>query len=452
MSASQEVLTQLSDFTHSETTRRSVLQGMAKGVALASLPTWFVSESSAATAESALLRPRRIGPNDTINVGLIGPGGPRGGYRQGLGVARGMATKKGVKVVAVCDVDKVHLDSAATHFGTDTAKYVDYRELLRHRDLDAVIIGTPDHWHAVQAVDAMKAGLDVYCEKPLTLTIGEGRDIVRATNQGKRVFQTGSQQRSDARFRMACELVRNGRVGRLRTVTTHLPGGPAGGPFEAKPVPEGFDWNLWLGPAPMTPYIPERTHGNFRWWLEYSGGMLTDWGAHHNDIAQWALGMDDAGPLSVEGVGKNPPLVGQNFYNTYPEFDVRYLYPNGVVLRCTNQGENGVMFEGDEGWIFVSRGRIGASDPKLLEAPLPSNAVRLEASNDHIQNFVDCVRSRKKPICHAEVGHRSVTVCHMANISLRLGGRKLAWDARREQFLNDQEANLMLNRPRRKWA
>jgi len=297
----------------------------------------------------------------------------------------------------------------------------------------------------------MRAGKDVYCEKPLTLTIAEGRDIVNATKRHGRVLQTGSQQRSDARFRLACELVRNGRVGRLRSVETHLPGGPVGGPFEAKAVPADFDWNLWLGPAPMTQYLPERTHGNFRWWLEYSGGMLTDWGAHHNDIAQWALGMDDSGPLSVMATGKNPPLVGSNAYNTFPEFDVTYAYPNGVTLRCTNQGENGVLFTGDEGWIFVSRGRIGASDPKILEAPLPATATRLQATPDHVQDFLDCVRSRKNPICHAEVGHRSVTVCHMANVSLQLNGRKLDWDPRAERFRNDEEANRLLSRPRRKW-
>lgn len=434
----------------SEFSRRTVLRNTMAGVVTASLPAWFAREAAAADAESALSQPRRIGPNDTINMAVIGPGGPRGGFRQGLGDARWIASKKGIKFVAVCDVDGMHRDAAATQFGPDTAKYVDYRECLRHKDLDAVVIGTPDHWHAEIAIAAMKAGKDVYCEKPLTLFVSEGRDIAKAAAKYKRVFQTGSQQRSDARFRLACELVRNGRIGRLKTVTAHLPTGPVGGPFEAKPIPSDLEWNLWLGPAPMVDYLVERTHGSFRWWLDYSGGMLTDWGAHHHDIAQWGMGMDESGPQSVTGTCKSPPVLSPHHYNTFPEYDVTFEYPNGVTLISTNQGENGVTFVGEEGEVFVSRGTIRASDPKLLEAPLPANATRLEASNDHAQNFVDAMRSRKNPICHAEVGHRSVSVCHLANISLRLAGRKLKWDAQKERF-DDEEANLMLTRPRRKW-
>ncbi len=440
----------MSEFFSSDLSRRAILQTLAKGALVATVPTWFVRQSEAAEHEMALTQ-RKFGPNDIINVGLIGSGGPKGGYRQGFGVANHMRGRAGVKMVAVCDVDADHRDWAANQFGPDTAKYTDYRQLLADRKIDAVIIGTPDHWHSIIAIDAMKAGKDVYCEKPLTLAIQEGRDISNAAMKGKRVFQTGSQQRSDARFRLACELVRNGRVGKLLKVTTHLPGGPVGGPFEPKPVPAGFDWNMWVGPAPMTEYIYERTHGNFRWWLEYSGGMLTDWGAHHNDIAQWALGMDDSGPISVEGTAKNPPSVGKTFYNTFPEFEIRYRYANGVPLHCTNTGENGVMFEGDAGWIFVSRGAIRASDAKLLEDPLPASATKLYVSNDHAQNFVDCMRTRNQPICNAEVGHRSATVCHMANISLMLNGRKLMWDPKAERFAGDPEAQAMVARPQRKW-
>ncbi len=434
----------------SELSRRAVIQGIAKGAAFAALPTWFVTEARAAEGEAAYQRPRRMGPNDTIHVGVIGTGGPRGGYQQGLNVARSMASKAGVKVVAVCDVDALHREHAAKQFGPETAQYLDYREMLRRRDLDVVVIGTPDHWHATQCLDAMHAGMDVYCEKPLTLTIAEGRAISNAAQKGKRVFQTGSQQRSDGRFRLACELVRNGRIGRLKTVTAHLPAGPTGGPFAPKQVPEGFDWRRWLGPAPEAAYMPERSHGSFRWWRDYSGGMITDWGAHHNDIAQWAMGMDGSGPLSAWAAGKNPPVVDPNAYDTFPEFDVHYDYPGGVILRCTNQGENGVTFDGENGWIFVTRGRIGASDPKLLEEPLSASGTRLEVSNDHVQNFLDRVRDRKgQPICSAEVGHRSVSVCHLANIALSLGGRKLRWDARAERFLGagSDEANRMLQRP-----
>lgn len=439
----------MSDFISSDVSRRTLLQTLAKGAVATAIPTWFVAESAAAEAE--LSRQRKFGPNDTIQIACIGPGGPLGGYRQGFGDTMHLRNKPGVKVIAVCDVDQTHVDWAAQQFGPDCAKYKDFRDLLRDRRIDAVVIGTPDHWHSEIAIAAAQAGRDIYCEKPLTLAIQEGRDIANAASKHKRVFQTGSQQRSDARFRLACELVRNGRVGKLLKVTTHLPTGPVGGPYEVKPVPANLDWNMWLGPAPMTDYIPERVHGNFRWWLEYSGGMLTDWGAHHNDIAQWALGMDDSGPISVEGTAKSPPMAGNHYYNTFPEFEIRYRYANGVPLVCTNTGENGIMFEGDAGWIFVSRSRIGASDKKLLDEPLPSTATKLYLSNDHGQNFLDCMRSRQQPICNAEVGHRSATVCHLANISLMLNGRKLEWDPKREMFPKDAQAQEMVARPHRRW-
>jgi predicted dehydrogenase len=320
--------------------------------------------------------------------------------------------------------------------------------VLARKDIDAVVIGTPDHWHSYICIAAMRAGKDVYCEKPLTLTIDEGKKIVKAWRETGAVFQTGSQQRSDDRFRLACELVRNGRIGKLKKVEAHLPTGPTGGPFETKPVPEGFDWDMWLGQTPMTDYVKERTHGSFRWWLEYSGGMLTDWGAHHNDIAQWGLGMDRSGPVSVQAYGKGPS-IGCDCYSTFPEFDVTFMYENGIPLHVTNQGENGVRFEGENGWIFVTRGKIAASDQKLLDEPLPAGAIKLYESNDHAGNWIECIRSRKQPICDAEIGHRSVSVCHLANISLRLGGRKLQWDPKREMFKNDREANALLRREAR---
>lgn len=434
-----------------EVSRRTLIRGAAAGISMATLPNWFVREARAAEAEAELLRPRRIGQNDTINIGVIGPGGPKGGFQQGLGVTRWLAGKQGVKIVAVCDVDEAHRQNAARVLNVSAdGIYRDYRKMLRHKDLDAVVIGTPDHWHAQISVDAMVAGKDVYCEKPLTLGVAEGREVADTAKRLGRIFQTGSQQRSDGRFRLAVQVARSGRLGRLTKIITHLPTGPTGGPFASKPIPEGLDWNMWLGPAPVTEYVQERCHGNFRWWLEYSGGMLTDWGAHHNDIAQWAMDMDGSGPISVQGTGKVPAGTGSGFYSTFPEFDVEYLYPNGVVLHCTNQGENGLEIHGEEGWVFVSRGRIGASDPKLLEEPVPGSE-KVYASNDHAQNFIDGIRTRKACICNAEVGHRSVSVCHLANISLRLGGRKLRWDPVDEKFVGDPEANLMLLRPHRDW-
>jgi predicted dehydrogenase len=429
--------------------RRQFLAASAAGAALASLPTWFSARAEAAAAEEASARPSKFGPNDQINIAVIGPGGSRGGFRQGLHDTKGCANHAGVKVVAACDVDSQHLDEAAGAFGPDCKKYADFRDVLGRKDIDAVVIGTPDHWHAYIAIAAMKAGKDVYCEKPLTLTLDEGKKIVRVWRETGAVFQTGSQQRSDGRFRLACQLVRNGRIGQLKKVIVHLPSGPTGGPFASGPVPEGFNWDMWLGPTAMTEYVKERTHGNFRWWLDYSGGMLTDWGAHHNDIAQWGMGTDRSGPISVEGLAKGP-LIGHNCYSTFPEFDLDFTYANGVVMHVTNQGENGVQFEGENGWIFVSRSRIGASDQKLIDDPLPYNAEQLYVSNDHTGNFIDCMRSRKQPICDAEIGHRSVSISHLANICLRLGGDKLEWDPKAEQFKNNAAANAMLSRAARK--
>lgn len=429
--------------------RRRFLAGTLVGLAAAGLPDWFIREAHAAELVRLAAAPRRIGPNDTIQIGLIGPGGSKGGYRQGLNDAKAARGHQGAKVVAVCDVDKQHLNEATKEFGPDCAAFHDFRELLARPDIDAVIIGTPDHWHAVIASAAMRAGKDVYCEKPLTYAIDEGKRLVKTMKDTKRVFQTGSQQRSDARFRLACELVRNGRLGKIKTVTARIPGAPTGGPFPPQPVPADLDWDFWSGPAPLFPYLKERTHGSFRYWYEYAGGLVTDWGAHHNDIAQWGLGRDRSGPVKISSVGTAPPYE-PNSYNVHTQFDITYTYPDGVTLLCTSKGENGVRFDGESGWIFVSRDRIEASDPKLLSDPLPADAIKLYVSNDHMGNFLDCVRSRQSPICDAEIGHRSVSVCHLGNISLRLGGKTLEWDPKKEQFKSDKEANALLSRPMRK--
>lgn len=429
-----------------EISRRKFLTGTAVGLAAAGLPKWFAQEAEAAEAETEFARQKRFGPNDQIQIACIGPGGSKGGFRQGLGVTQGIASKPGVKVVAVCDVDAGHAAEASRQLG-NCPRFEDYREVIGRKDVDAVVIGTPDHWHAIICAAAMRAGKDVYCEKPLTLAIDEGKRITKIWKSSKAVFQTGSQQRSDARFRLACELVRNGRVGRLRRVEAHLPGGTTGGPYAVQSVPADLNWDMWLGPAPYTEYVPERTHGSFRHWLEYSGGMMTDWGAHHNDIAQWGIGADRSGPVAVEAQGLR--RFGHNSFNAFQEFEVTYTYPNGVTLVTGHKGENGVQFDGDEGWIFVSRGVIRASDPKLLETPLPAGATRLYASDDHHANFVDGVRSRRQPICDCEIGHRSVSVCHLGNICLRLGGRRLEWDPVREEFPKDREAEAMVARPYR---
>lgn len=414
---------------------------------MASIPDWYATASRAADEQYHAGPRKRYDANNQINLAVIGPGGSKGGFRQGLGDTRAIARYPGVKVVAACDVDATHLAEAAAAFAPDCKPYHDFRELLARPDVDAVVIGTPDHWHAVIAAAALRAGKDVYCEKPLTLTIDEGKRLVNVWRETGRVFQTGSQQRSDARFRLACELVRNGRLGKLKHVEAHLPTGEVGGPFPILPVPSDFDWNFWLGPAPWTEYVKERTHGTFRHWLEYAGGMMTDWGAHHNDIAQWGIGADRSGPIAVEAIGVRH--FGNECYNAFQEFQVTYAYPHDVTLATSNTGENGVLFEGENGTIFVSRGTIRASDPKLLTEPLPADAIHLYVSNHHHGNFVDCVHSRKDPICDAEIGHRSASVCHIGNICLRLGGRPLKWDPERQEFRGDAEANALLSRPMR---
>ena len=435
--------------------RRRLLRGLATGAALTVLPPWFVKETRAQNAETQTGKPRKFGPNDTIHVGVIGLGGSTpGSFHQGLNDAHSVASQKGTKIVAVCDVDAKHLAEGQRAFGPDTQKFVDYRDLLARPDIDAVIIGAPDHWHALMAVGAMQAGKEVYCEKPMTLTLAEGRWMAQTAKQTGRVFQNGSQQRSDNRFRMACELVRNGRIGKIKRVEAHLPGARSGGPFSVKPVPRGFFYDMWLGPAPVADYLPERTHGSFRYWYEYAGGMVTDWGAHHLDIAQWGLGRDNSGPVKVESTGVAPPNDPTNHsYNVHTNFDITYTYDDGVTLLCTSSGENGVRFEGENGqWIFVSRDKIMASDQKLLDEPLPNDrAVKLYVSNNHAANWVDCIRSRQTPICDAEIGHRSASVCHIGNLSLRLN-KPLDWNPQTETFAQ-ADANQMRSRPHRGgWA
>jgi predicted dehydrogenase len=287
-------------------------------------------------------------------------------------------------------------------------------------------------------------------------------------NQTNRIFQTGTQQRSDARFRLACELARNNRLGRIQTVETRIGDNPTSPSLPRVNVPDGLNWDFWLGQTPRVDYVElhrgnqtfTRCHYEFRWWYEYSGGKMTDWGAHHNDIAQWGLGMDNSGPVQIEGRG-NPPSREPNSYNCHREFVATYTYANGpggahgTVLRCTAGGQNGVRFNGEDGkWVFVDRGHIEASDRRLLDEPLPQNATRLYVSNDHMGNFLQCVRSRRPTICPATVGFHSVTVCHLGNIAIRTGLR-LHWDPEAEHFTgaNSEQANRWLRREMRApWA
>jgi predicted dehydrogenase len=439
--------------------RRGFLSRSLAALTAAGLPAWYAERLLAQEQEKGAAK--KVVANDKIRFGVIGSGDRFGGIqnvkqRHGLLGDIFRHEKQGFEFVATCDVDKSRREKTALTIcggdeakAKDIAKYNDFRELLARKDIDAVFIVTPDHWHALTAIAAAKAGKDIYLEKPMTLTVAEGRPLIKAVRENKRILQVGSQQRSDRRFRLACELVRNGRIGKVHTVETRIGGISPKGPFQPSPVPEGLDWDFWLGQAPKTEFIKERCHYEFRWWYEYSGGKMTDWGAHHNDIAQWALGMDNAGPVGVasEGVADTRP----NCYNVHSKFKVTYQYPNGTKLLCMSDGENGVLFKGEKGEIFVSRGTIRASDEKLLKEPLPADAVKLYESNDHMGNYFECLRSRKDPICPVEVGHHSVTVCHLGAISLRLGGKKLQWDGEKEAFVgeNAEEGNKLVSREMR---
>jgi predicted dehydrogenase len=458
--------------------RRGFLQNSLAALTAAGLPAWYAREVLAHEQDTAAQNQRPVQANDRIVMGAIGTGTNRTRRRgngrlngeRGYQIMRDAMGQRGVEYVAVCDVDRPNAEFAANHIRERTNRQAqvltDFRRLLENRDIQALTIATPDHWHAIIAIAAMRAGKHVYCEKPLTLFHSEGQRMVRVARDTNRVFQTGSQQRSDTRFRLACELVRNGRIGQVRRVETRIGDNPVGGPFQVAQVPDGLDWNFWLGPTPRVDYVPQRCHYDFRWWYDYSGGKMTDWGAHHNDIAQWGLGMDSSGPVEVwpNAERTTAPSSAANSFNCHPHFEVHYRYnnngggANGTELVCMSGGENGIKFEGENGrWIFVSRGTIRASDgnqreSRIIGDPLPPDATRLEVSNNHMGNFMACVRAggRQQPICNVNVGHRSVSVCHIGNIAIRTGLR-LHWDPAQERFTGDnaERANAMLTRPYR---
>ncbi len=431
-------------------TRRSFLKTCSMTAAAAGVPAWFIERDlSAAT-------PQPLGPNDRPGIALVGCGGMGSGDAQN-------ASRFG-DILAVCDVDASHLANAVKRFtkdGKTPDKFNDFREVMKRDDIHVIINGTPDHWHTLVNMAAVQAHKDVYGEKPLTLTIDEGKRLVQAVRKNNRILQTGSQQRSDARFRLACELVRNGRIGKLKEVNVWLPAGLREGPFKAAPVPASLNWDYWQGQAPAVDYVPQRCHTYFRYWYEYSGGTMTDWGAHHNDIARWAIGLD--GPTEVEGNALIEPIPGG--YTTISEYDVKFTYAHGVIqnVRTTKadnifggvedpQGQrNGVRFEGANGWIWVNRGSLKATDPDLIKTPLPDTAERLYKSDDHMTNFFECVRSRKLPAADVEIGHRSATICHLGAIALRTG-KKLNWDPAAQQFVreNAEEGNAYVARVMRK--
>jgi len=419
-------------------TRRSFLQSGLAGGAFLGLPTSVYRAALGADGEK---------PSERVRIASIGLGG------------QGKSNLKAVikNVVALCDVDSSHLSSAAADLekaGTKPVAVGDYRKLLDSKDIDAVLISTPDHWHALTTIHACQAGKDVYCEKPLSLFVTEGRAMVKAARDNKRIVQTGSQQRSDphARFRTACELVRNGAIGAIKTVKVGLPGPN----FQGPPVPDGkppsnLDYELWLGPAPQRPYNLKRTHYLFRFFWDYSGGQQTNFGAHDLDIAQWGLGMDDSGPVSVEG---SATFNQDKWFETPETAKQTFTYANGVVLLCSlGSGgyPGGTTFEGEKGTIHVNRSGLTMTlDGQKVADPykVPSRETKLYVSGSHHGNWLECIKTRKLPICDVEIGHRSATVCHLGNIALRIG-RKLTWDPVGETIVGDPDAAAMLNRPYR---
>jgi myo-inositol 2-dehydrogenase/D-chiro-inositol 1-dehydrogenase len=434
--------------SNSSLSRRTFIASTLAGGSVlgTSLPGVFLSPETAAGQEKPPQKVERIG------IGAIG-------LRYQGSVIANKAQLYG-DIVAVCDVDRNVRDQAKAAFGSTPHSSEDYRELLARKDVDVVTIGSPDHWHTKMVIDACRAGKDVYCEKPLTLTIDEGKLLTRVVKETGRVVQVGSWQRSDDRFRLAVEMVRSGRIGKLQKVDVVLGKNVTSGSLVPRNPPAHLNWNLWQGQTPDVPYIEARSHYTFRWWYEYSGGQMTDWGAHHIDIAQWAI---DSYPVEINGAATMPTVA--NGYNVAIDFNVTYKYANGVMMTVGDTGDNGILFTGDAGRLFVNRGKItGAPVDALKTNPLsredwkvydydnlerPPRAGKLDAIVNHMGNFFDCVQSRKTPVSDVVGSHRTVSTCHLGNISMRLG-RPLKWEPNQEEFIDDKEANTWLKRDQRK--
>jgi predicted dehydrogenase len=417
-------------------------------------------------------------PSNRIHIGAIGTGRISRDHDM-----PGVWKYDDVRIVAAADVDANRAAEAKAlvegyyskklgkpYTGFKTCE--SYLELLADRDIDAVLISTPDHWHAKQAIDAVRAGKDVYLQKPTSLTIEEGRKMSDAVNASGRILQIGSQQRSMEQFRIACELVRNGRIGQLKSIDVRLPGDPPGGKTEEMPVPKGFNYDAWLGQTPYMYYTADRVHPQQGYgrpgWLrceQFGAGMITGWGAHHFDIAHWAMDREYSGPVEISGKAEFP-VPGSGLWDVHGHYETEMLYDNGVIVTGTTQSQekpNGVLFTGTGGWIFVSRGdyaaspnepistkskALQASDSKILSPLTADDPVRLYVSTDHHGNWLESIRTRTANITPAEVAHRSCTACLLQHIAMKLN-RKLYWDPVLERFKNDDEANSMISRPHR---
>jgi predicted dehydrogenase len=444
--------------------RRDFLATAASGLLLAGFPT---------IVPASVLG--RFSPANRINIGAIGTG--RISRAHDL---PGIWAHDEARIIAVCDLDSRRVEDAITlvngHYAKQTGKpydgvtpYDNYHELLANKDVDAVVISTPDHWHALIAMDAVAAGKDVYLQKPASLTIAEGRALSDAVRASGRIFQIGSQQRSSPQFRYAAELVRNGRIGQLRTVEVGLPGDPAGDDEPTMPVPRNLHYDMWLGSTPLVPYTEKRVHPQTGYdrpgWLrceQFGAGMITGWGAHHIDSAHWAMGTELTGPIEVSGHAEFP---AKGLWDVHGPFRTEGVYADGVRMIVSGDFPNGIKFIGSEGWIFVSRGNeavtasdpvsrltdpqaLAANDPKIITSAIGPNEIHLYESANHHGNWLECIRSRKEPIAPVEVAHRACSTCLIHHMAMKLN-RKLSWDPVAERFKNDDQANALRSRMQR---
>lgn len=442
-------------------TRRDFIGGVAAAAAAIGFP-YIVSSS-------ALGRAGNVSASNRIVMGCVGMGG------QGTWNMTGFLNNPAVQVVAVCDVNRGDDDYDMLYqfrgntagrepakrivnekYGSsDCATYNDFRELLARNDIDAVTVCTPDHWHGLICVAAAKAGKDIYCEKPLTNTIADGRAVCDAVRRYGRILQTGSHERSNDSVRFACELVRNGRIGKLHTIRVNMPNSDphhleilkSNNPQPIMPIPDGFDYDMWLGHTPWVPYTKRRCHFWWRFILNYGGGEMTDRGAHIIDLAQLGNGTDHTGPVEIAGSGKAPD---DGLYDTFMEYQFECRYANGVRLVGTSKEPRGLKFEGTDGWVFIHihGGRLEAEPKSLLQEVTGPDGIHLGRSPGHHQDFINAVKTHRQPMAPAEAGHRTATICHLVNIAM-LTGRKLKWDPQKEQIIDDPGANRMLARPMR---
>ena len=411
--------------------RRSFLKTAAAFVAPTIIPA------------SALGRGDKPAPSERVTIGLIGAGG------KGLDLMGDFSHCKEAQFTAISDVDRRHLQKgkalAEKLYGEGCATHHDFRELCARKDLDAVVVATPDHWHALAALEAIRQKKDVYAEKPLTHLFREGQVLYREVAKTDRIFQVGSQQRSNPNFRIAAEMVMNGLIGKVKEVRTGLGGGESSDDDEkvAHEVPDHLDYDFWGGPSRKLPYHPERLHFKWRWALDYGGGNLMDWIGHHNDIAHWALGLDKSGPIKVEASGFRYPEKG--IYDSPLDYTVRSEYEGGTTIVISAKGARGVRFYGEDGWVYADRRALDASNKDWIRKDADLGKVRAYRSPDHRRNFIDGVLTRKPCICPAEAGHRSITPGHLAYVSDALK-RPLRWHAKTENVVDDAEADKMLKK------